>query len=89
MFSDSSLSLLHISRPIMGFSGFFITCMSAWQEMPLNSRSVLNLPRTGVASLTPNPDITVFVGRRRALVLGICNLPQTKCLWWRQCQLIH
>ena len=24
-----------------------------------------------------------------ALVLGICNLPQTKCLWWRQSQLTH
>ena len=64
--------------------------MPAWQEIPLNSRSVLNWPRTGVASLTPNPDITVFVGRRRAaFVLRIWNLPQTKCLWWRQSQLIH
>ena len=54
---------------MMVFSGFFITCMSAWQEIPLNSRSVLNRPRTGVASLTPNPDITAFVGRRRGVGL--------------------
>ena len=69
MFADSSLSLLHVSQPIMGFFGFFITCMSAWQEMPLNFRSVLNGPRSGVASLTPNPDITVFVGRRTGIGL--------------------
>ena len=50
VFADSSLSLLHVSQLIMGFSGFFIKCMSAWQEIPLNSRSVLNWPRTGVAS---------------------------------------
>ena len=44
-------------------------CTFAWQEIPLNSRTVLNWPRTRVASLMPNPDITVFVGRRRGVGL--------------------
>ena len=67
VFTDSSFSLLHVSQPMMGYSGFFITCMFTWQKIPLNPRSVLNSPRTGVASLTPNPDIIVFMGRGRGV----------------------
>ena len=89
VFADSSLSFLHVSQPIMGFSGFFITCMSAWQEMPLNFRSVLNWPRTGRLPWHWIQILRFLWVRGGALVLGICNLPQTKCLWWRQSQLTH
>ena len=88
VFADSSFSLLHVSQPIMGFSGFFITCMSAWQEMPLNIVCWIEL---GLGWL-PWHRIQIlwflWVGGG-VLVLGICNLPQTKCLWWRQSQLTH